>query len=143
MSNSKCNEKGITLIEVLVSALLISVGVLALLTMLPSGWRLTGTSDLLGRAAGILQGEMERNEILIMNQNNAVPQTPPGAPEMRTVYGSGGTTAQPGDIPYLVQTERVDLGPTWRVRVQVTWPGNATGIRESLLVSRQRTFAQQ
>jgi Tfp pilus assembly protein PilV len=143
MSYSICNKKGITLIEVLVSALLISVGVLALLTMLPSGWRLTGTSDLLGRAAAILQGEMERNEILIMNQNNAVAQTPPGAPETRTVYGSGGTTAQRGDIPYFVQTERVDLGPTWRVRVQVTWPGNAAGIRESLLVSRQRTFAQQ
>ena len=139
---SICNRKGITLVEVLVSSVLISVGVMALLTLLPSGWRLSGTSDLLGRAAGILQGEMERNEILVMNANNAVTATPLGAPETKTVHGSGSITAQPGDVPYLVQTERTDLGETWRVRVRVTWPGNATGIAESLIVTRQRNFTQ-
>jgi hypothetical protein len=137
-----CNRKGITLVEVLVSSVLISVGVMALLTLLPSGWRLSGTSDLLGRAAGILQGEMERNEIWVMNANNAVTATLPGVPETKTIHGSGSTTAQPGDIPYLVQTERTDLGGSWRVRVRVTWPGNATGIAESLIVTRQRYFAQ-
>ncbi len=139
---SICNRKGITLIEVLVSSVLISVGVMALLTLLPSGWRLSGTSDLLGRAAGILQGEMERNEIQVMNVNNAVTATTPGVPETKTVHGSGMTTAQPGDIPYLVQTERTDLGESWRVRVRVTWPGNARGIAESLIVTRQRYFTQ-
>jgi prepilin-type N-terminal cleavage/methylation domain-containing protein len=142
MFNSICNRKGITLIEVLVSVVLISVGVMALLTLLPSGWRLSGTSDLLGRAAAILQGEMERNEILVMNVNNTVTATPPGAPETRTVHGSGRDTAQPGDIPYVVQTERTDLGGTWRVRVWVTWPGNTRGISESLIVARHRNFAQ-
>jgi len=34
--NSICDKKGITLIEVLVSITLISVGVMALLTLLPS-----------------------------------------------------------------------------------------------------------
>jgi prepilin-type N-terminal cleavage/methylation domain-containing protein len=142
MLNSICNRKGITLIEVLVSVVLISVGVMALLTLLPSGWRLSGTSDLLGRAAAILQGEMERNEILVMNVNNAVTATLPGSPETRTVLGSGMATPQPGDIPYLVQTERTDLGGTWRVRVRVTWQRNATGIAESLIVTRQRNFTQ-
>lgn len=142
MLNSICNRKGLTLVEVLVSVVLISVGVMALLTLLPSGWRLSGTSDLMGRAAGILQGEMERNEILVMNVNNTVTATIPGVPDTKTVHGSGRDTAQPGDIPYLVQTERTDLGGSWRVRVRVTWPGNATGIAESLIVTRQRNFAQ-
>ena len=142
MLNSICDKKGITLIEVMVSVVLISVGVMALLTLLPSGWRLSGTSDRLGRAAGVLQGEMERNEIQVMNLKNAVTATLPGAPETRTVLGSGRSTPQPGDIPYLVQTERTDLGGTWRVRVRVTWQGNATGIAESLIVTRQRNFAQ-
>jgi len=139
---SICNRKGITLVEVLVSSVLISVGVMALLTLLPSGWRLSGTSDLLGRAAGILQGEMEKNEILVMNANNAVTATLPGVPDTKTVHGSGSITPQPGDVPYLVQTERTDLGESWRVRVRVTWPGNATGIAESLIVTRQRNFTQ-
>ncbi len=143
MLNSICDKRGITLIEVMVSVVLISVGVMALLTLLPSGWRLSGTSDILGRAAGILQGEMEWNEILIMNGKNAVTATSPGAPETKSAYyGIGRSTPQPGDIEYTVQTERTDLGGTWRVRVRVSWRGNATGIAESLLVTRQRNFAQ-
>jgi hypothetical protein len=140
---SICNRKGITLVEVLVSSVLISVGVMALLTLLPSGWRLSGTSDLLGRAAGILQGEMESNEILVMNPTNMVTPTLPGSPETKDIYGIGRNTPQPGDVRYSVQTERIDLGGgSWRVRVRVTWQRNPTGIAESLIVTRQRYFAQ-
>ncbi len=130
------------MIEVMVSVVLISVGILSLLTLLPSGWRLSGTSDMLGRAAGILQAELERNEIMIMNGNN--PITPnPGSPTVRQpVYGSGKTTAQPGDIPYTVATEVMNWPGGYKVRVQVTWPGNTAGIAESLIVGRQLFFAQ-
>ncbi len=128
--------------EVLVSVALISIGVLCLLTLLPSGWRLSGASDMLGRAAGILQAELEANEILIMNENNRVTPTPPGDPPSKPVYGSGKGAPQPGDIAYSVQTERTDLGGSWMVRVQVTWPNNPVGISESLIVSRQKAFIQ-
>jgi hypothetical protein len=130
------------MIEVLVSLVLISVGVLSLLTLLPSGWRLSGTYDRLGRAAGILQAELERKEIEIMNGNN--PITPnPGAPAIKyPVYGSGKTTAQPGDIGYTVETEVEKWVGSYKVRVKVTWPGNTTGIAESLIVGRQMSFAQ-
>jgi len=127
------------MIEVLISVVLISVGVLSLLTLLPSGWRLSGTSDMLGRAAGILQAELERNEIMIMNGNNSITLNP-GTPT--TVYGSGKQTAQPGDIPYTVTTEVANLGTGYRVRVKVAWPGNPTGIAESLIVGRQMFYAQ-
>lgn len=133
------------MVEVLISMVLISVGVLSLLTLLPSGWRLSGTSDLLGRAAGILQGELERNEIWIMNEKNQVTPVLQGASSPRPFYASGKDTPQPGDIPYQVTTEIEELGGgsgPWRVRVRVTWPGNATGITESVIVTRQLFFAQ-
>ena len=142
MFSSICNKKGISMMEVLISVVLITVGILSLLTLLPAGWRLSGTSDYLGRAAAILQAEMERNEILIMNENNTVTATPTGYPIKTTVYGSGKTSPQPGDIAYEVQTERVNLGASWRVRVRVIWAGNATGIRESLIVTPQKYFIQ-
>ena len=132
------------MIEVLISTFLISFGVLSLLTLLPSGWRLSGTSDALGRAAGILQAELERNEALIMNEKNQVTPTE-GTPTPQSFYPSGKSTPQAGDIPYFVTTRIQDLGGgsgPWRVRVQVTWPGNTTGISESVIVNRQLFFAQ-
>ena len=103
MFNSLCNKKGITLIEVMVSLILITVGIMSLLTLLPSGIRLAGTSDLLGRAAGILQAELNMNEILIMNENNTVTPIALGSAP-KTVYGSGKGIPQAGDISYTVQT---------------------------------------
>jgi hypothetical protein len=142
MFNSLCNKKGITLIEVMVSLILITVGIMSLLTLLPSGIRLAGTSDLLGRAAGILQAELNMNEILIMNENNTVTATAPGVPINKTVYGSGKGSPQPGDISYTVRTQRSNLGSQWLVQVQVTWTGNVNGIGESLIVTRQKYFSQ-
>ncbi len=142
MFNLLCTKKGITIIEVLVSVVLITVGILGLLTLLPSGLRLSGTSDLLGRAAGILQAELDMNEILIMNENNTVTATVAGNPLTKKVYGSGKGSKQPGDIEYTVQTQRSDLGGRWLVQVQVTWSTNTNGIGESLIVTRQKYFAQ-
>jgi len=142
MGNLLGQREGISMMEVLISVALISIGVLSLLTLLPSGWRLSGASDMLGRAVGILQAELEANEILIMNENNRVTPTPAGNPPQKSVHGSGKSTAQPGDIAYSVQTERTDLGGSWMVRVQVTWPNNPVGISESLIVTRQKAFIQ-
>jgi hypothetical protein len=77
------------MVEVLISIVLLSFGVLSLLTLLPSGWRMAGTSDLLGRAAGLLQAELERNEVWIMNEKNPVTPTE-GIPAPRPVYSSRG-----------------------------------------------------
>ena len=129
------------MVEVLISMVLLSFGVLSLLTLLPSGWRMAGTSDLLGRAAGLLQAELERNEVWIMNERNQVTPTPsPSSPQ--PFYSSG---PPPGDVQYLVTTEIQNLGGgsgPWRVRVRVTWPGNTTGISESVIVTRQLFFGQ-
>jgi len=140
MFNSICSNRGISLIEVLISLFLVSIGILALISLQPSAWNLTARSDFLGRAGGLLHKELETAEILIMNPNfleiNSLATTG------RDVYISGQSPAQPaGDIRFTVQTTIQDnLNNSWLVRVRVTWPGNNTGISESLLVTRQENF---
>jgi len=142
MLNSLYSNKGIGLIEVLISLFLVSFGILALLSLQPSAWKLTSRSDFLGRAGGLLHKEMETTEILIMNPNfpNPCATTNPLV-TTTNVYISGQGAAQPGDLPFTLQTTIQDnLNNSWTVRVRVTWTGNNTGISESLVVTRQENF---
>jgi hypothetical protein len=136
MFNSILNKRGISLIEVMIAFSLTSVGVLGLISMQPQAWRLSAKSDFLGRAGEILHEELETNEVLIMNPCNAVPLT-----SSKNVFASGQGPAQAGDVTFTVQTTIRDNGNnTWTVAVRVTWPGNNTGISESLVVTRQEHF---
>ena len=142
MSSTRCNEKGITIIEVVITLFLTAVGIMALLSMQPISWQTAGRSDFMGRAAGILQSELERNEIRIMNPVNTVTT----GTTTRTIYPSNltsGTAPQKGDVAYTAATTISSLGSTaWRVDVRLTWPGNNRGIAESMTVTRQETFRQ-
>jgi Tfp pilus assembly protein PilV len=146
MSSSKC-IKGMSLIEVIIAVFLIFIGVLGLMTLQPTAWRSSNRSDFTGRAAMILQQELEVNRAFIMNSSNANPclLTNPLVTN-RTVYASGQTTPQPqGDVAYNLRTTITDLAPSgtpnsWRVLVQITWPGNNTGITDSVVVGRQLSF---
>jgi len=142
MSSTACNNRGITIVEVLITLFLTAVGIMALLSMQPTSWNAAGRSDFMGRAAGILQSELERNELLIMNPANAVST---GVLPARNVYASSQTTQQAGDVPFTVNTTVLPLGAAtnaWTVRVQVTWPGNTRGVQETAIVSRQEYFRQ-
>ena len=135
-------KKGIGLIEVLIALFLISVGILATLSLQPSAWRLTSRSDFLGRAGGLLHKEMETVEVNLMNPNfpNPCLGVNPFV-NARDVFISGQGAAQPGDMPFRLTTTITDnLNASWRVQVTVTWAGNNTGISESLLVTRQENF---
>lgn len=133
MLSSICNKRGLTLIELMVAALITAVGIMALLSMHPTAWRASGRSDLMGRAAGILNKELETNEMLIMNPCNAVPVA-----TTKTVFPSGAGAAQLGDIPYQVETTpTVNPDGSCLVTVRVTWPGNNNGIADSILVTMQ------
>ena len=142
MSNSIFSKKGIGLIEVLISLFLVSFGILALLSLQPSAWKLTSRSDFLGRAGGLLHKEMETTEIVLMNPNYPNPCAATNPLVTTTnVFISGQSTAQPGDLPFTMQTTIQDnLNNSWTVRVRVTWTGNNTGISESLVVTRQENF---
>ena len=131
------------MIEVCIALFLVAVGVLALITLQPTAWRLSGKSDYLGRASGILSAQLQTLEAQIINPNNPMPQGDSG-PVSVYVSGQSGQQQQ-GDAAFFV-TRSITLIPnttTWRVNVVVTWPGSPTGgIRESMIVSRQQSFLQ-
>jgi prepilin-type N-terminal cleavage/methylation domain-containing protein len=132
-----CNNRGFTLIEVIIAMFLTVVAVLALFSLQPTAWQTATRSDMLGRAAGILHERLTTQEALIMNPCNAVTA---GATGPTPVFVSGQATAQPGDVQFNVTTTITNLAANvWRVTVRVAWPGHV-GISESLVVTRQQGF---
>ena len=141
------NKKGISLVEVSIALFLLSLGVLGLISLQPSAWRLSGKSDYLGRASGILLAQLQATEAKILNPNISMPAGTSTATS--TVYPGGQSVAKTGDVPFTITTTTQDptvvgMGSNiWRVTVQVTWPGGtAQGIKESLNVARQESFRQ-
>jgi Tfp pilus assembly protein PilV len=140
MSSLSCNNRGFTLVEVVIAMFLTVVAVLALFSMQPTAWKTASRSDYLGRASGILYEQLMMQEALIMNPCCIVTQ---GVTGPTAVFASGQTTAQPGDAQFNVTTTIASIAGTnaLRVTVQVTWPPlNTTGITESLVVTRQEGF---
>jgi len=136
MLSTPCNSRGLGLPEVIIAIFLTTIGVLAILSLQPSAWRTAARSDFLGRAAEVMYAELDERESIIMNPCNAV--VSPGA---RDVKVSGMSGNVPGDMTFRVTTTVTSIGAnTWRVTVRVTWPINATGISESLVVTRQERF---
>ncbi|KPK89093.1 MAG: hypothetical protein AMJ94_13060 [Deltaproteobacteria bacterium SM23_61] len=146
MGDGSSKEKGITLIEVLVSLFLLIVGVLGLISMQPAAWRLSGTADYLGRAAHTLQRELQFYEARIMNPNVAI-SVDPNTKTWSSTYSitaSGQDTEKTGDAVFNVQTTITDLdgGRSYRLAGRVSWPANPVGISESLLVTRTESYRQ-
>ena len=136
-----------SLVEVSVALFLLSLGVLGLISLQPTAWSLSGKSDYLGRASGILSAQLQGTEAMILNPNISLPAGTNTA--TTTVYAGGQSTAKGGDVAFTVTTTTdepsiVGLGSNiWRATVQVTWPGGtAQGIKESLTVARQQSFSQ-
>ena len=97
----------------------------------------TARSDFLGRASGILYEQLITQEGWIMNPCNTVTE---GTSGPTTVFASGQTTAQPGDVPFNVTTTITNIATNaWRVSVLVAWTGHP-GISETLVVTRQEGF---
>lgn len=137
MSSLPCNNRGFTLVEVVIAIFLTIVAVLGNLALLSPAWRTAARSDYLGRASGILQEQLLMQEALIMNPCSTVTT---GATGPTAVFNSGQTTAQSGDIRFNVTTTITSIGTNiWRVTVRVAWTGH-TGISESLVVTRQEGF---
>jgi len=136
MSHLPCDNRGFTLVEVLIAIFITVVAVLGTLALISPAWKTATRSDYLGRASGILYETLMTHEARILNPCNAVP---PSA--TTTVFASGQTTAQQGDAQFIVNTTITAITNAWRVTVRVSWPPlNATGISESLVVTRQEGF---
>lgn len=138
-------DSGTSLIEVVVAIMVVSIAVIAVMSNQPQAWITAGKTDYLGRAANLVQSELERNELWIMNPNNTVTVTS-GANPPRTICTGGegtGYSAQAGDACYSMTTtvEQPTTGvELWRVTVRVTWPGSTRALTESVLVTRQECF---
>lgn len=134
------SRRGISLVEVVIAMFLTTIAVMAIMSLQPAAWKTAGRSDYMGRAAGILHKELQRQEACIMNSNNTVNTGTTGPTD---VFAGGGTTAQTsGDATFRVTTTITSVGTSvWRVTIRVTWTGNATGISESLIVTRQQAFS--
>jgi Tfp pilus assembly protein PilE len=128
------------MIEVIVAIILTTVGILSVLSMEPMSWRTASKSDLLGKAAGILQQELSTQEMLIMNPNNTVSAGTTSA----TVYPKGEASTQAENISYTVSRTIADNGNgSWTVAATVSWPMSWPGsnsISESVVVTRQEGF---
>ncbi|TRZ74576.1 MAG: hypothetical protein D4R93_06345 [Deltaproteobacteria bacterium] len=138
MSRSPCNNRGFTLVEVLIAIFITVVAVLGTLALVSPAWKTATRSDYLGRASGILYERLMMQEALIMNPCNTVTT---GTTGPTAVFASGQSTAQSGDAQFNVTTTITAITNAWLVTVQVSWPPlNPTGITESLIVTRQDGF---
>lgn len=137
MWNLPRNDRGISLVEVVVAMFLLTVAIMAILSLQPSAWQTAGRSDFMGRAAEILYKELETNESYIMNPCNPVTV----GTTSRTVYPSGLTAAATGDVAYTVSTTIASVGTNvWTVEAGVSWAGHAAPITARITVTRQDRF---
>jgi Tfp pilus assembly protein PilV len=124
------------LLEVVIAIFLTTVGILAILSLQPTAWQTSAKSDYLGRASGILYKTLEDNEARIMNPCNEI--TLGNTTNIVQVSGQGAGIS--GDMAFTVTTTIDQDGANtsaFVVTVTVTWATNATGISESLTVTRQ------
>jgi Tfp pilus assembly protein PilV len=134
MFNMFSNNKGITLVESMIAVFLTAIAIMSLMPMQDTAIRAASRSDYLGRAEGILQAELELQENLIMNSTGAVTI---GTVKNQTVNASGFTSGISGDAAFtVVTTVSTGTANSWIVNVQVTWKGNATGIKSSVIVAQ-------
>jgi Tfp pilus assembly protein PilV len=139
MSRLILNNKGITLIEVLIAFFLTVTAIIALMSMFSLAMQTSGKSDYMGRAVGILQQELEFREELVMH--GSFPSTTPYTAPDQTIKVSGLTSSKEGDATFTVKTTMTKQGSySWLVHVQVTWPGNSNGVKNSIIVTTQNSF---
>ncbi len=114
------------------------IGIAGLLSIMPIGWGLAGTSDMRTMACEILQHELENMEMLVMNPCNTIVL---GAIVDKPVYSSGSSSAQAGNRSFNVHREIGQLSTGWEIQVTVTWPGSTTNVSERRLVMRQPDYS--
>jgi len=134
------NPKGITIVESIVSILLLSIAVVAAMSMQPTSWKASARSDYVGRAVMLLHRELMTQEASIMNPCNTVTV----GTTTKTVFTSYQGTRVEGDASFNVRTTITAVAGTtnaWRVQINVSWPPlNNNGITDNLIVTRQENF---
>jgi Tfp pilus assembly protein PilV len=129
-----------SIVETVVAVLLLTLGVIAVMSMQPASMKTGAKADHLGRAAMMLHKELMTQEAWIMNPCNTVTT----GTVNKTVYTSDRNEPLLGDTRFNVSTVTsavVGTTNTWRISVTVSWPPlNATGITDNLIITRQESF---
>lgn len=135
------NKKGVSLVESIVAILLLSIGVVAILSMQPTAIKTSSRTDYLGHAIMLVNKEFMIQEAWIMNPCNTVTV---GTVDRTAVYSSDNTTTRQGDPSFNIRTVTSAVAGstnTWKVTITVTWPPvNTVGITDHLIVTRQESF---
>lgn len=125
--------------ESLIAMFLTAIAILGLMPMQDMALRTSSRSDYLGRAAGIMQTELDLQEAFIMRATNLVTLGP--APQKNVIVSD--VAGVEGDATFFVDTtirQNPASAISWIVHVRVTWSGNANGVRSSIIVARQEGF---
>lgn len=131
-----------SIVECLIAVLLTTIAFVSLMLMQSLAWKGAGKSDYLGRAAAILQRELESNEGAILWGTGAPPNGPPTSnTAVITCADASGTTITCGGastIFTITYTPTLPAGTltTYLINVKVIWPGSVNGITSSMIVSR-------
>jgi len=137
------NDKGITVIESLIAVVLTAIAIISLMPMQSISLTVGTRADYMGRAAYLMQSELEAREYAIMNQNISITLTPTD-PFVTKYTVNGALTASAADTFFTVRTfVNTAAGATnaWIVHVQVTWPGGpASGVRSSIIATGHYKF---
>jgi Tfp pilus assembly protein PilV len=129
------NNKGITLVEVMIAFFLTTVAIVSIMPMFTLAMNSTVKSDYKGRAIGILQKELEFREMQVMQGD--VPSESPKNFDDKIVQVSG-LTSKEGDATFTIKTKMSKIDDcSWLINVQVTWSGNNNGVKNSMVASIQ------
>lgn len=151
MKQPSNNQKGLSLVECIVALGLTTVAIVSLISMQSMAWRGAGKSDYLGRAIGIIQRELEQNQLAIMK--GAIPANTQtcadkdgsavacnSAEKMFTLNKTTTPCFCSGTTACVCPNTAAATANTWRFNVRITWPGSEKGMSSSVIVSRQAAF---
>lgn len=151
MKKRSNNQKGLSLVECIVALVLTTVAIVSLISMQSLAWRGAGKSDYLGRAIGIIQRELEQNQLAIMK--GAIPAnaqtcadkegSPVGCDSAEKMFILNKTTTScfcSGTTACVCPNTTGSPVNTWRFNVRITWPESEKGMSSSVIVSRQAAF---
>ena len=142
------NKKGFSLVEALIAVLITAVAAGSIIAMQSLSWKAGSKSDYLGRAAGLLETELELRQDQIsrpgadMSAQNSYNQDfwPLGVAQTKPVVHvlnplNDPTQTVTGDMTFTVTTKVTSLGSKqYLINVQVTWTGSTNGIKSSVIV---------
>jgi Tfp pilus assembly protein PilV len=145
------------LVEVMIALFLATVSVAAIFSLQAPAFKTTAKADYLGRAAEIVERQLESTEVYVMDPscvvadaNLHIPAIPAVGASTNAAYDvntSGFVASITGDATYHVSTTITGVaGVTtnyFRVDVRVTWNLSApviSAISQTIFVSRQAFF---